>query len=108
MGALFERIICTHDHDDYGYGYKPIDEKEYCSKGNYLHGVKCSICNIAFVSSEDEKKKHKRAMMPSSKKSTRVCIGQVRFICNHAVCHNCFLKKIIGTKSSKRSSRACQ
>ena len=50
MGALMELVKCKHDHDDYKFGYKSIEEKEYCCKGNYVCGVKCSVCSVTFVS----------------------------------------------------------
>ena len=56
MGAFMELVKCTHDHDDYEFGYKSIEEKDYCCKGNYLNGVKCSVCALTFVS--------RRALLP--------------------------------------------
>ena len=110
MGAFMELVKCTHDHDDYEFGYKSIEEKDYCCKGNYLNGVKCSVCALTFVSRRVEKNKQKsKSVIPSTKKPVRVCIGQVMFSCTHSLCNDCFIKKLFLTQansSRKKRSRS--
>ena len=49
QGPILEVVTsCPLDHCDYEGGYKDVDNKNYCCKGNYLFGVQCSVFSAFF------------------------------------------------------------
>ena len=87
---------CNMDHNKYDLGsiYNAVDDKNYCAEGFYLFEVKCSLCNVEFVQSRKEVKDKLKAVVPSINRPVMVCNGQVQYSCTHAVCYQCFQKKV--------------
>ena len=105
-GPIFELVpSCPHDHEDYERGYIDIYNKKYCCDGNYLFGVKCSVCSILFVSSSEEREKNVNSHMPSTKYPVKVCSGQVEYSFTHSVCSHCFKSKILEHSQKTRRTR---
>ena len=80
---------CKYYHNDLCGSYKEENDSGYFKKGYDMYGSSCSQCKLFFKPIDDGK-----CYVVSRKRSVFVCLGRNKYQCKHALCKECYNKKI--------------